>query len=124
MQLFHAPEKLARLCSVVFPKPIPGSRQIRSAATPATQQHITPLSKVGLHLKDHVLIRGVRLHGGGRPLLVHNADTDLRFDDDSEHLRDQPSIAVTSLTISAPASMAAWATIALLVSIERGTVAT
>ncbi len=61
----------SKLCSLVFPNPIPGSSQTRSSSIPALDGEFQSLNQKSLYLVDDVLVHGVRLHRPGIPQHVH-----------------------------------------------------
>ena len=76
----------ARLCSEVFPKPIPGSRQMRSANAsfggPRRRHH-----QLVVNVVDHVVVSRLVLHRPGRALHVHDHHPGRRFDAHLGHSR-------------------------------------
>ena len=66
----------AKLCSCRLPKPKPGSSTIASRAMPARQARRAFAQQKGAHLRHHVMILGILLHGARLALHVHEAHAD------------------------------------------------
>ena len=63
----------SRLWSSVLPKPMPGSSQTRSSATPAADGEREPLLEERLHVRDDVVVARIVLHGARLAEHVHQA---------------------------------------------------
>src|SRR3954463_13895599 len=87
----------SKLCSTVLPKPIPGSRQIRSSgmpaetATPSRRSRrggpppalaLRPLLEEGGDLRGDVVVARIGLHRPRLALHVHQAEVGARLRDD------------------------------------------
>ena len=83
------------------------------------EESVAALAEVVVNLGDDVGVGGIVLHRLRRPLHVHGTDAGLSFASDGRSSAGSPVRPVTSLMISAPAAMAARATAALEVSMER-----
>ena len=82
-------------------------------------QGVDPRSQVRGDFTQHVVIVGILLHRGGRPLHVHANDAG-PGSAQTEAIAGSNVRPDTSLTMTAPASSARRATSAFVVSIERG----
>ncbi len=105
-----------RLCSSVLPKPMPGSSSTCSSRTPAATAAARRSLEEGDHLADDVVVAGVVLHRAGLAQHVHETHRAAALGDEARAMAGSPRSAVTSLTRPAPASRAARATTALVVS--------
>ena len=70
----------SRLCSTFLPKPMPGSRMIRSSGMPGRARQSDAFHQLALHVLEQVLIfradigiaqLGAHLHAGGIAAVVH-----------------------------------------------------
>ena len=111
----------SRLCSSVLPKPIPGSSQTRSSASPAPTANAEPLLEEGRDVRDDVVVARVVLHRARLAQHVHQAHSA----PDSGHERRHARVAAERGDVvderRARAASAARATGAFEVSIESGT---
>ena len=73
----------SRLWATVLPKPIPGSRQTSSSGDARRDREGEPLLEKTLHVRHHVVIRGVDLHRARLALHVHEAEIAARVGDDA-----------------------------------------
>src|SRR5579884_377904 len=104
----------SRLCSMVLPKPIPGSMRIRSAAMPLATANSRRRVRYALTSATTSSYRGSICMVRGSPSMCIRQQP-ARAPPPPPAMSGSPS-AVTSLTIVAPAWSAAWATSALEVS--------
>ena len=76
----------SRLWATVLPKPIPGSRQIRASATPASTANREPFLQKRRDVGRDVVVARLELHRSRLPLHVHQAEVGARVRDDAGQL--------------------------------------
>ena len=109
------------MCAAVLPKPMPGSTQIRSRATPAATATSTRAARNARDLLDDVVVARVVLHRERRAEHVHQAEVGAASGDHARRARDRPGAPSRRSRTRRPRPSAARATSAFDVSIEIGT---